>query len=169
MIRKLEQLDYFKDEFPDAEIFLVGLFCFESFDYRRLRDHAKRLLGIDIEDADKIQIAKGRYIATLDGMEHSCSVLELEKDIREGCRFCGDLVSRLADISIGSVGSAEGYSSVIVRSEKGKKLLDGLSFCREKAVREDIVKLARMKRRNADRNLERIRKGVECSQSTKSP
>ena len=169
VIRKLEQLDYFKDEFPDAEIFLVGLFCFESFDYRRLRDHAKGLLGIDIEDADKIQIAKGRYIATLDGMEHSCSVRELENDIREGCRFCGDLVSRLADISIGSVGSAEGYSSVIVRSEKGKKLLDWLSFCREKAVREDIVKLARMKRRNADRNLERIRKGVECSQSTKSP
>jgi coenzyme F420 hydrogenase subunit beta len=160
VIRKLEQLDYFKDEFPDAEIFLVGLFCFESFDYRRLREHSKELLGIDIEDADKIQIAKGRYIATLDGMEHSCSVRELEKDIREGCRFCGDLVSRLADISIGSVGSAEGYSSVIVRSEKGKKLLDGLSFCREKAVREDIVKLARMKRRNADRNLERIRKGM---------
>ncbi len=167
VIRKLEQLDYFKDEFPDAEIFLVGLFCFESFDYRRLRAHAKELLGIDVDDADKIQIAKGRYIATLDGMEYSCSVRELENDIREGCRFCGDLVSRLADISIGSVGSAEGYSSVIVRSEKGKKLLDGLSFCREKAVREDIVKLARMKRRNADRNLERIRKGVECPQSIK--
>jgi coenzyme F420 hydrogenase subunit beta len=87
-------------------------------------------------------------------------VRELENDIREGCRFCGDLVSRLADISIGSVGSVDGYSSVIVRSKKGKKLLDGLSFCREKAVREDIVKLARMKRRNADRNLERIRKGM---------
>lgn len=157
VIRKLEQLGYFRDEFPDAEIFLIGLFCFESFDYRKLRAHLKELLGIDIEKADRIQIAKGKYTATLGGMEYSCSVRELENDVREGCRFCGDLVSRLADISIGSAGSPEGYSTVVIRSEKGKELLDGLPLTRNEASREDIVKLARMKRRNADRNFQRIR------------
>lgn len=161
VIRKMEQSGYFEDEFPDAEILLIGLFCFESFDYRKLRIHLKELLGVDIEKAERIQIAKGKYTATLEGMEHSCSVRDLENDIREGCRFCQDLVSKLADISIGSVGSPEGYSTVIIRSEKGKRLMDGLPLKRKEARIEDIVKLARMKRKNADRNLERISKGVE--------
>lgn len=157
VIRKMQQMGYFRDEFPDAEIFLIGLFCFESFDYRKLRFHLKELLDVDIEKAERIQIAKGKYTATLEGREYSCSVRELDDDIREGCRFCGDLVSRLADISIGSVGSPEGYSTVVIRSEKGKKLLDGLPITRKEARIEDIIKLARMKRRNADKNFEKIR------------
>ena len=162
VIRKLEQLGYFKDEFPEAEIFLIGLFCFESFDYRRLRAHAQELLGIDIERAERVQIAKGKYTATLEGKEYSCSVRDLGDDVREGCQFCADLVSRLADISIGSVGSPGGYSTVIIRSERGRKLLDGLPFDRMEACREDIAKLARMKRRNAESNFQRIIKVVEC-------
>lgn len=39
--------------------------------------------------------------------------------------------------------------------------MDGLPLKRKEARIEDIVKLARMKRKNADRNLERISKGVE--------
>ncbi len=156
VVRKLVQSGYFRDEYPDAEIFLLGLFCFESFDYRRLRDHIKGLLDIDLENADKVQIAKGRFVATLGEKEYSCSVRELKEDIREGCRFCGDLVSRLADISIGSVGSPEGYSTVIVRSEKGERLLPGLPLIRKEARKEDIVKLARIKRQNAKGHLQRI-------------
>ena len=165
VIRKLEQFGYFKEHFPDAEIFLVGLFCFESFDYRRLRAHARELLGIDIEDAERVQIAKGKYTATVEGRDHSCSVRDLDTDIRDGCRFCSDLVSRLADISIGSVGSPDGCSTVIVRSKKGKKLLDGLALIRKVARKEDIVKLAKIKRKNADSNLQRISKGLECQLS----
>ena len=157
VVRRLEQSGYLEDRYPDAEIFLLGLFCFESFDYRRLRDHMNELLGIDIEDANKVQIAKGRFIATLGEEEYSCSVRELEDDIREGCRLCGDLVSRLADISIGSVGSPEGYSTVIVRSKKGEELLHGLQLARKEAKREDIVKLARIKRESADINLQRVK------------
>jgi len=134
VIRKMEHSGYFENEFPDAEIYLIGLFCFESFDYRKLRSHLKELLGIDIEKADRIQIAKGRYTVTREGREYSCSVRELEDDIREGCRFCQDLVSRLADISIGSAGSAEGYSTVIIRSEKGKQLMDGLPLAEKEAA-----------------------------------
>lgn len=161
VVRKLEQSGYFRDEYPQAEIFLLGLFCFESFDYRKLRAHIRDLLGIDIEDAQKVQIAKGRFTAIVGGTEHSCSVRELDEDIREGCRFCGDLVSRLADISIGSVGSPEGYSTVIVRSEKGERLLPGLPLTRKEARMEDIVKLARIKRRNADAYLQRISRGAK--------
>ena len=42
---------------------------------------------------------------------------------------------RLADISIGSVGSPEGYSTVIVRSKKGEELLHGLQLARKGKTR----------------------------------
>jgi coenzyme F420 hydrogenase subunit beta len=160
VIRKLQQRGYFQDEFADAEIILLGLFCFESFDYRSLRTRSKELFGIDLDEADKIQIAKGKYIVAHGGKNYSCSVRELEHDVREGCRFCGDLVSRLADISIGSIGSPNGYSTVIVRSDRGKKLLDGVQFTRKEIDREEILKLARLKRRNADKNFLKIGDGL---------
>lgn len=160
VIRKLQQKGYFNDEFADAEIFLLGLFCFESFDYRDLRARAKELLGIDLAKADKIQIARGKYIVTIEGRDYSCSVRELVNEVRVGCGFCGDLVSKLADISIGSIGSPDGYSTVIVRSDRGKKLLDGVQFTRREANRDEIVKLARLKRRNADKNFQKIIEGL---------
>lgn len=160
VIRKLQQKGYFNDEFADAEIFLLGLFCFESFDYRDLRTRAQELLGIDLAKADKIQIARGKYTVTIEGRDYSCSVRELVNEVREGCGFCGDLVSRLADISIGSIGSPDGYSTVIVRSDRGKKLLDGVQFTRGEANRDEIVKLARLKRRNADKNFQKIIEGL---------
>jgi coenzyme F420 hydrogenase subunit beta len=38
----------------------------------------------------------------------------------KGCDECADFMGHAADISVGSVGSADGYSSVIVRSEEGQ-------------------------------------------------
>ncbi|MFA6373266.1 MAG: Coenzyme F420 hydrogenase/dehydrogenase, beta subunit C-terminal domain, partial [Methanothrix sp.] len=69
-------------------------------------------------------------------------------------------VSRLADISIGSIGSAEGYSTVIVRSERGEKLLDAVQFDRKEINREEIVKLAAIKKKNADKNFAGIVAGL---------
>jgi coenzyme F420 hydrogenase subunit beta len=94
------------------------------------------------------------------GQEHSCRVSELGGLVREGCDYCGDLVSRLADISIGSVGSPEGFSTVIVRSRRGEKLLEGLAFEPKEVRREDILKLAAMKKKNAEANFAAILAGL---------
>lgn len=37
----------------------------------------------------------------------------------KGCDECADFMGHAADISVGSVGSADGYSSVLIRSEEG--------------------------------------------------
>ena len=42
----------------------------------------------------------------------------------KGCDECADFLGHAADISIGSVGSADGYSSVLVRSEAGLVAFD---------------------------------------------
>ncbi len=159
VIRKLQWTGYL-EEFPEAEIILLGLFCFESFNPNDLKDHIKDKLGVDICEADRIQIAKGKYTVTLDGKDYSCGVKELGDDVREGCQSCSDFVSRLADLSVGSVGSPEGYSTVIVRSDRGSRLLEAASYREAEASREDIVKLARLKRKNAEKHFAKIAQGL---------
>ena len=161
VVRKLQSRGYFARRFPDAEIFLLGLFCFESFDYARLKSHISGLFGgLDLDKAAKVQIARGKFLAWAGGQEHSCRVSELGGLVREGCDYCGDLVSRLADISIGSVGSPEGFSTVIVRSGRGERLLEGLAFEPKEVRREDILKLAAMKKKNAEANFAAILAGL---------
>ena len=112
---------------------------------------------------------------TVDGKEYSCPVRELKSQVRAGCQFCGDLVNRLADISIGSIGSAEGYSTVIVRSERGEKLLESVQFDRREINRDEIVKLAAIKKKNADKYFAEIVAGLpsrletEKRESAQSP
>ncbi|MCD6203958.1 MAG: Coenzyme F420 hydrogenase/dehydrogenase, beta subunit C-terminal domain, partial [Methanophagales archaeon] len=79
---------------------------------------------------------------------------------REGCAFCTDFVSRLADISIGSVGSPDGYSTVIVRSKKGRELLEMTDYRSTEVDKREIVRVARLKQRRADKNLGKIVEGL---------
>jgi coenzyme F420-reducing hydrogenase beta subunit len=44
----------------------------------------------------------------------------------KGCDECADFMGHAADISVGSVGSADGYSSVLLRSEEGLAAFDSV-------------------------------------------
>ncbi len=57
------------------------------------------------------------------------SPLIVLEDLCSGCAECADFLGPAADISVGSVGSADGYSSVLVRSEEG---LAAFELVREK-------------------------------------
>ncbi len=164
-VRKLQRQWDLEQEFPGTEITILGLFCFESFDYEGLKEETKRKFGIDLDKAEKTQITRGKYIVTADGKDYSCDVSEFENVVREGCSFCDDFVSRLADISIGSVGSPDGYSTMIVRSEKGKKLLDATEFMQGEVDKLEITKLIRFKKKRADRNFAKVLEGVEAQEN----
>jgi coenzyme F420 hydrogenase subunit beta len=62
----------------------------------------------------------------------------------KGCDECADFLGRGADLSVGSVGSMAGWSSVLVRTERGRLALDNargrLDF-RELDNPEALVKL----------------------------
>jgi coenzyme F420-reducing hydrogenase beta subunit len=133
----------------DFEITIIGLFCFEAFNSTRLKKEAAAHLGIDLDKAQKTQIRQGKFTAFVDGKEYSCKVKDIESASEKVCRYCDDFTSQLADISVGSVGSQKGYSTIIVRSEVGEKLLKNLGAEREPVNREEIVKLSKFKRERA--------------------
>ena len=129
------------------------MFCFEEFDYETLKVETKRLLGVDLDRAEKTQIHKGKYIVRVDGKEHSVRVKELNSAVEKRCLYCPDFTAKYSDISIGSVGSDDEYSTVIVRSDVGKKLLGKLDLAKGEVDKEEVTKLSILKKNRAEKNI----------------
>ena len=81
--------------------------------------------------------------------------------MEKGCVYCDDFTAKLADISVGSVGSDDGYSTVIVRSKKGKKLLENLDLTRGSVNKEEIAKLAVLKKNRAKKSFAPIMQDMQ--------
>lgn len=106
----------------DSVKLLIGLMCSECFDFETLVEkHLHRELGLNLGDIIKINI-KGKMIITMkDGQILTLPLTEVKKYARKTCRSCHDFSSELADISVGGLG-LEGWSFVVIRSEKGEQL-----------------------------------------------
>ena len=134
------------------EIVTIGLFCLKSFNYDLLSEKTRELLGIELGNAEKVQISRGRYIVIHNGKASSCKIAALEAAFRNNCAYCEDFTARLADISVGSTGSSDGYSTVIIRSKKGEELFNALDdFVPTEVDREGIVRIASLKREKLKR------------------
>ncbi len=104
----------------------IGLFCMESFSYDNLVRMVKEQFKKDIHDIKKMNIEKGNFTITLiSGGELGLPMKDLQAYPRHSCHFCDDLTSNCADISVGSIGSPPGWSSIIIRSNQGQEILDG--------------------------------------------
>lgn len=70
---------------------------------------------------------------------------------RKPCHHCLDYTSYYADISVGSVGSPDGWSTIFVRSQTGKEYLDkveGMEYHEKPIFMDIVVKLAAQKHKN---------------------
>jgi coenzyme F420 hydrogenase subunit beta len=101
----------------------IGLFCMEAFPYDRVINLAKEQFDKDITDLTKMNIGGGKFIINLkSGEQMDVPLKEVQKYARDNCHYCEDLTSDYADISVGSIGSQDGWSSVITRSKEADKL-----------------------------------------------
>ena len=142
--------------YPDLQLTIVGLFCFEAFDYDKLKVAVQKQMGVDLDKVEKTQIHKGKFIATVEGKEYSVAVKDLAAAQEHGCNFCDDFTNKYADVSVGSVGSPEGYSTVLVRSDIGKKLLENTQLTTAEVNKDEVVKLATLKQNRAKKNFAKI-------------
>ncbi|MGO9911734.1 MAG: Coenzyme F420 hydrogenase/dehydrogenase, beta subunit C-terminal domain [Acidimicrobiales bacterium] len=111
----------------DNVVLTIALLCTKSFDYsklmlRELRDERQ----IDLSEVGKVDVIHGRMIVEDHYGERI--VDEPVKDFHgaalKGCDECADFLGRAADISVGSVGSGAGYSSVLIRTQAGLQAID---------------------------------------------
>ena len=132
-IRKL-QLEMGK--FARKVRLVVGLFCMENFYYPDLVEFLGKK-GIKLEEVEKMDIKKGKFI--VQPHDISFPVKELDEIVPPGCRVCQDFTAVESDISVGSVGSPDGYSTVLVRNPALLDFVKSLDAEFEE-VKVDVVK-----------------------------
>ncbi|PAV07718.1 Coenzyme F420 hydrogenase/dehydrogenase, beta subunit C-terminal domain [Methanosphaera cuniculi] len=112
-------------KFLDTPIKLkIGLFCMENFSYSYFKEHLKKY-NIDYDSIKKFRIEKGHAFITLDDDSITKIPLgELKSVVRKNCHICMDLTSQNADISVGSIGSDDNYSTVIIRNLDAQHIID---------------------------------------------
>ncbi|MGH2786580.1 MAG: Coenzyme F420 hydrogenase/dehydrogenase, beta subunit C-terminal domain [Actinomycetota bacterium] len=103
---------------------VIGLMCCETFDYDSFMiGIVEQKLGIDLGDVTKVNV-KGRVIVTLkDGRDIEIPLKDARPFANEWCHHCPDFAAEHADLSCGGLG-LEGWTMILVRSERGKDFLD---------------------------------------------
>ncbi len=107
---------------------LIGIFCMENFHYTKIiQEVLTDRLKIDPSKVGKVNM-KSNFIVSLKGKADPLEVpiRELDPYVLKGCSLCEDLTSEMADISIGAIGSEQGWNTVIIRNSKGKALFDAI-------------------------------------------
>ena len=118
-VRRMQR--YFK-KFGRVKL-LIGLFCTENFYYHQLREFLAGK-GVELRNVLKVDIKGEEFKVKMVDGELSFSIKELEGIVPSGCKVCQDFTSVESDVSVGSSGSKEGFSTVIVRTEIAKRVLD---------------------------------------------
>ncbi len=145
----------------DAVVLTVALLCTKSFDYEKLIvDELERRRVVDMERVSKIDVIRGRLI-----VEYADGAIAVDEPIKEfhgaalkGCDECADFLGRSADISVGSVGSSDGWTSLLVRSDRGREAVErarGSLDIRHLDDPQALLRLDAFDRRTAVEALER--------------
>jgi coenzyme F420 hydrogenase subunit beta len=154
-VRKMQYHDYGALKYGLPVKFAIGLFCSRTFYYSSLFKNFLVSKGIDINKVTKTEITGGKFIVKSgDETMLSTSLKEIDGYGRKSCEYCGDFTAELADISVGSLDSPDGWTTVIVRSSVGEKLFKecvekGLLECKEMKI-EDLkltIKIAGNKKK----------------------
>lgn len=104
----------------DAITYAIGLFCLESFSFTPEDFQAR--LGISEADVAGINV-KDEFLVTLrDGRELSFPLAQLDEWARPACLACVEFANEYADLAAGGLGSNRGYTTVVVRTERGRRL-----------------------------------------------
>jgi coenzyme F420 hydrogenase subunit beta len=103
---------------------LIGLFCMENFDYDSLMEGlVKGRFGLRPQDIARFEIQRGMFRAIdKKGAAYEVRIEETDAYTFKGCGPCFDFTAELADVSVGSVVSPAGWSTVLTRTPAGAGL-----------------------------------------------
>jgi len=128
---------------------IIGVFCMETFDRQKFLSEYLASKGVSLERMEKVDITHGRLIIYIEEERKSEKIKSLGHLVRDGCHSCVDFSSFFADISVGSVGSPDGWNTLVVRTERGREIWEKVSeiFTIDTASPEEVEKLSAYKRK----------------------
>ncbi|MFZ0664938.1 MAG: Coenzyme F420 hydrogenase/dehydrogenase, beta subunit C-terminal domain [Acidimicrobiales bacterium] len=104
----------------------IGLLCSKTFDDAIFAELFDARYGLKREDIVKINIKGVFQIWLRDGSYHEVSLKEGHHWTREGCKSCPDFAAEHADISTGGIGAFNDWTLTVIRTDKGREVIDGM-------------------------------------------
>ncbi len=131
-IKKMQLLNIIP---ADIITLTIGLFCMENFSFdEEARKKLEKNLKINLADIKKLNI-KDDVIVTLESGETIHLPFDAVDEIaRPACFACPDFANDYADISVGGLGSPDGFTTTVIRSSRGEKVYNGAK--QEKIIEE---------------------------------
>ena len=127
-VRKMQVLNILP---ADSIVFTVGLFCMENFSFdAKSRTTLQKKLGVNIKDIAKLNIKEDVIITTTSGEVLHLPFEALDEVARPACMACPDFANDFADVSVGGLGSPDGYTTTVIRTGVGQKLYNGARHAR---------------------------------------
>jgi coenzyme F420 hydrogenase subunit beta len=135
----------------------VGLFCRENYEYACIAEKIGAT-GVDINRIDKLDVSD-EFNIYAGRKKLSLPITEIKSCVPRHCLVCQDFAAELADVAIGSDGSADGWSTVIIRTEEGEKVFAGMEQMGLIETKEigriyDIKEIASRKKEKAEQTEE---------------
>lgn len=142
--------------------YTIGLFCFENF---LLQEDGRRYLeaeiGAPLSQIRKINLKENFIVNLADGRTHHIDLEGLGPIVRPECLACVDFSNYASDISLGGLGSPDGYTTTVGRSKAGQRIINeaiSQGYLRELPIVRDrvlevIEKMASRKRKRWETHL----------------
>ncbi len=122
-VRKMQVLNVLP---ADSIVFTVGLFCMENFSFdAKAKTKLGKKLGVKIDDIVKFNIKEDVIITTAGGEVLHLPFDSVDDIARDACMACADFANDFADVSVGGLGSPDGYTTTVIRTSVGQKLYNG--------------------------------------------
>jgi coenzyme F420 hydrogenase subunit beta len=121
-IRKMQTYPFSTRFIADKLKLVLGIFCMENFPHASLDTFIGAKLNSSLEDTKKMDIGKGKFWAETNSGTEGLPIKETHGYEQAGCNICTDYVAEYADLSTGSVGSPDGWSTILTRTDDGASL-----------------------------------------------
>jgi coenzyme F420 hydrogenase subunit beta len=164
-VRKMQVLGIIPS---DVIKYCFGLFCMENFSFNDIElRHLERKYGFELSQVTKVNVKEDFFIHLKNDRVIHIPFEEIDAIARPACLVCPDFSAEYSDISFGGLGSPEGYTSVLIRSERGKIVYRGglaAGYLKERKYssaeksRSDLINLQRKVIEFSQRKKERAMK-----------
>lgn len=149
--------------------FTVGLFCYENFHFtEKGRRALEAKIGANLSEVEKINVKDAFLVTLKSGEVRRIDLDNLQDLVRPECLPCTDFTNYSADVSVGGLGSGDGYTTVLVRSDEARGMVERAIergyFAEDKEFEKEtsIRVVENVARRKHERGLKKLKElGIE--------
>ncbi|WP_135663671.1 Coenzyme F420 hydrogenase/dehydrogenase, beta subunit C-terminal domain [Halorhabdus rudnickae] len=130
----------------------IALTCTQALDDEGLEHVLAREYNLSPDEVTGLDlVGQGIRIDLADGGEERAPLADFAGAILSGCLECADATGQTADLTVGTVGTGQGESTLLVRTERGEIAFDRAESALETRQLDDLGPVEQLAAWNADR------------------